>query len=164
MDLKTCDMPENIRDIEPKGMIQRAMWILDDVMGRLNVLDRIERVFTAIRFRDVGHQIALLRPTVGGNCPQITAGELLREYGIPVWGRTHDSKCMYFHVKRRQMKWAHAILKNRGVIIVDKRSGRIIYQSGGGSDRYIPWKEGGSKARQAEPKRSTAQRVAGWFK
>lgn len=166
MALKTCDMPENIRDIEPESMIQRIMWAIDDVMGRLNLLDRIERVFTAIRFRDIGHQIAILRPTVGGNCPAITAGQILKKYGVPIWGRTHDSKCMYIHVKRRQMKWAHAILKNHGVIIVDKGSGRIIYQSGNGKGRYIPWKEGGSKAReaQAQPKRGTAQRVLGWFK
>lgn len=143
--------PKNISDIKPPHIIARAMWFLEDYLwGPFNLIDRIERVVTAIRFWDRGHQFALLRANKGGSHLLRETSQILAQYHVPIWGRTHNSKCMFFHVKRRQMRWAAAIMRNHGVTLVDKKSGDIIYQDSG--PRYTPWSEGGGSESEEQPR------------
>ena len=162
---KSCDMPENIRDIKPGGALQRALWAIDDTAGLVvSVFDFAVCLYMA-RARGGWHKIAVLRPKKGtAGYPGILARELLRSFGVAAWGWAQDRHCAYVYVGKRQAEWAERILANRGVPLVAS-NGRIIRHKASG-EQYIPWKEGGSKAReaQAQPKQSTAQRVAGWFK
>lgn len=89
--------------------------IADDwIFGPLNLIDRAERWITAARFQDAGYQIAIPRTDKGGEHSLDEASLLLKGYGIAVYGRTHDARNMYFHVKKRQARWAEYLLTHAG--------------------------------------------------
>jgi hypothetical protein len=109
--------------------------IIDDLLGHLNYIDRIEGWIMSVRFGDyaqarkgglAGVAAELLSSLFMGNThtfalPRSGAHSLnevealLKKYGIAVFGRTHDARCMYFHVKRRQARWAEYLLVQAGV-------------------------------------------------
>lgn len=103
------------------------MDLLDDfVFGPFNLIDRIEGILTGIRYRDLGHQFAIPRADKGGPLTLAEIEDLLARYSVAVYGRTHDANRMYFHVKKRQARWAEHILLRAGAVLnsppVDARS------------------------------------------
>ena len=92
------------------------MDFLDDfVAGPLNLIDRAEGLLSGLRYGDMGHQFAIKRVDKDGTHSLKECEALLSEYGIAVYGRTHDARNMYFHVKNRQAVWAEYVLKSAGV-------------------------------------------------
>jgi hypothetical protein len=85
------------------------MDFLDDfILGPMNLIDRIEWILTGIRFGDADHGFTLPR---ADKLPEGYQGydwtlnevqQLLARYEIPIYGRTHDARNMYFRVKNRQ--------------------------------------------------------------
>ncbi len=109
--------------------------IIDDILGNLNYVDRIEGLIMSLRHGDYNearkhglpgvaaevvsslvmantHSFAMSR---SGNHTLNEVEALLARYGIPIFGRTHDARCMYFHVKKRQARWAEYLLLQAGV-------------------------------------------------
>ena len=94
------------------------MDFLDDfIFGPLNYFDRLEGLLRGVLYHDLGYQFAVLYPDRGGKHSRKEVEMLLRHYGIAVYGRTHDSKHMYFRVKKRQARWAEYILLHAGVAL-----------------------------------------------
>lgn len=92
------------------------MDFLDDfVTGPLNLIDRAEGLLSGLRYGDMGHQFAIARTDKGGAHSLNECEDMLKEYGIAVYGRTHDARQMYFRVKNRQAVWAEYVLKSAGV-------------------------------------------------
>ncbi len=127
------------------------MDLLDDlVMGPMNVIDRIEGLLSGIRYGDLGHQFAIPRLDKGGNLSLNEVEEILNQYGIAVYGRTHDATNMYFLVKRRQAGWAEYILLHAGVQLVGPR---VDPRNPGYVERHqagwmpIPWSQNKSQQR-----------------
>lgn len=109
--------------------------VVDDVVGRLNFIDRLEGLVMALRHGNyqeaakgglLGYageaasslagantfRFALLR---SGNHSLNDVEALLKGYGVPIFGRTHDATCMYFSVKKRQARWAEYVMLQAGV-------------------------------------------------
>lgn len=115
----------------PANMFQRVMCALDDyVWGPVNLIDRVERIVTSIRLLDRGHQFAMLRIDRGGDHYLREVSDILRTYGIPIFGRTHNGTFMFFHVTRRQRDWAQFVLLSAGVKIYDKRTKKPLKGKG----------------------------------
>lgn len=92
------------------------MNVLDDLLGLFNLIDRLEGLFSALRYRDAGRVFAIPRADKPGGGHTLNEVEaLLSRYSVPIYGRTHDARCMYFHVKHRQARWAEYILLRAGV-------------------------------------------------
>lgn len=92
------------------------MDFLDDfVTGPLNLIDRAEGLLSGLRYGDMGHQFAVARMDKGGAHSLGECEDMLTEYGIAVYGRTHDARQMYFRVKNQQAVWAEYVLKGAGV-------------------------------------------------
>jgi len=94
------------------------MDLLDDfILGPLNWVDRLEWLVRGALYGDFGAKFAIPRADKSENdAPTLNEVErLLKRYGIAVYGRTHDSRNMYFHVKNRQARWAEYILLHAGV-------------------------------------------------
>lgn len=109
--------------------------IIDDLLGHLNYIDRIEGWVMSLRHGDydqarknglagfVAELVSSLFMTNTHTFAIPRAGAhslneveaLLKKYGIPIFGRTHDARCMYFHVKQRQARWAEYLLVQAGV-------------------------------------------------
>lgn len=90
--------------------------ILDDwLLGPLNFIDRFERLITGTRFRDMGYKLKIPRRDKGGKHTLSDVERILKRYGVAVYGRTHDANHMYFHVKKRQARWAEYLLLHAGV-------------------------------------------------
>ncbi len=109
--------------------------LFDDLLGPLNIIDRMEGLVSAIRYGNyrrarrhgaVGVSAELVRSVFGVNTARfalirdgdhslVEVEKLLKRYGIPVFGRTHDSENMYFSVKKRQARWAEYIMLNAGI-------------------------------------------------
>lgn len=128
--------------------------ILDDwIMGPLNVLDRLERVVTGVRFRDMGYQLAIPRCDKGGEFALSDVSRLLKKYGVAIYGRTHDANHIYFHVKKRQARWAEYLLLHAGVELhsplFDQRNpGYVASHEPGWMP--TPWSEKGERRRAEE--------------
>jgi len=88
---------------------------LDDALGAMDWIDRLEGVITRLRWRDPGHGIAMTRADKGGTLSGVETEETLRRYGVRVCGRGFDSRRLYFMVKRRQARWAEYLLLRAGV-------------------------------------------------
>ncbi len=111
------------------------MDLFDDLCGPLNLIDRLEGLLMALRYGDYRHagkngvlgyagevassltgantfRFALLR---SGPHSLNEVEALLKRYGVPIVGRTHDATCMYFSVKRRQARWAEYVMLQAGV-------------------------------------------------
>ena len=157
-------------------------FLLHDVLGRLNYIDRIEGLFSAIRHGDYRHTggitgiLGELTKSVSGtnthkfSIPRRGDHSLneveaqLRKYGITVFGRTHDGSYMHFHVKRRQARWAEYIMLHAGVELVgplfDSRN--VVYK-----DRHppgwmpVPWSE--SERQEPATAKSLGASVLDWF-
>ena len=43
--------------------------------------------------------------------------QLLKQYGVVIWGRGFDSEHIYFSVKPEQANWAEYLLKRKGVAV-----------------------------------------------
>lgn len=109
--------------------------IIDDILGTLNYVDRIEGWIMSLRHGDYAgarkdgflrlaaemisslfmtntHVFALPR---SGEHSLNEVEALLWKYGIPIFGRTHDARCMYFHVKQRQARWAEYLMLQAGI-------------------------------------------------
>lgn len=94
------------------------MDFLDDfIFGPCNLIDRLEGLLRGVSYGDLGHQFAILRADKGGQFTLAEVEALLDHYGIPVYGRTHDAQCLYFHVKKRQARWAEYLLLHAGVTL-----------------------------------------------
>jgi len=94
------------------------MDFLDDfIFGPLNYFDRLEGLMRGVIYRDLGHQFAVLYPEHGGKHSRQEIELLLKHYGITVYGRTHDSKHMYFRVKKRQARWAEYLMLHAGIAL-----------------------------------------------
>lgn len=92
------------------------MDILDDfVLGPLNLIDRFQGLTKGIIYRDLGYRFAIPRIDKGGRFTLNEIEDLLKRYGVDVYGRTHDSQNMYFLVKRRQARWAEYLMLHAGV-------------------------------------------------
>ena len=107
--------------------------LLHDVLGRLNYIDRIEGLFSALWHGDYKHAegvTGILRELTmsvsGSNTHKFSIQRRgshslneveaqLRKYGITVFGRTHDGQHMHFYVKRRQARWAEYLMLHAGV-------------------------------------------------
>jgi hypothetical protein len=103
------------------------MDLLDDfVFGPFNLIDRAEGLLSGIRYGDLGHQFAIPRADKGGPFTLAEIEDLLARYGVAVYGRTHDANRMYFHVKKRQARWAEYLMLHAGVELcnatVDERN------------------------------------------
>jgi hypothetical protein len=95
------------------------MDLLDDlIFGPLNLVDRADRVLRSVWYRDPGHRVAISRADKGGRHTLREVEDVLNRYGVKAYGRTHDSKNMYFIVKRRQARWAEYVLLHAGVELV----------------------------------------------
>ncbi len=93
-----------------------VMDFLDDfVLGPLNYFDRLEWLLRGAAYGDFGVKFAIPRADKDGEYTLVEVEQLLGKYGIAVYGRTHDSCNMYFHVKKRQARWAEYILLHAGV-------------------------------------------------
>ena len=96
-------------------------WLDDWVMGPMNLIDRLEGLLTGLYFQDAGHTFTLPRADKlpegyhGYDWTLNEVEQLLGNYEIPVYGRTHDATNMYFRVKNRQAEWAEYILLCAGV-------------------------------------------------
>lgn len=137
---------------------------LDAILGPLNIFDRIEGLITSLRYGDYSTArkrgagwvaIEVLSSVAGANTHRFSlvrkkdhnlneVESLLRRYGIPVFGRTHDDKNMYFSVKKRQARWAEYILLNAGVELAnptfDRRNPGYVGRHGPGW-MPTPWSE-----------------------
>ncbi len=97
------------------------MDLLDNLLGTFNLIDRIEWLASSIRHRSTGRRFVIPRADKPGGRHTLNEVEaLLRRYDVPIYGRTHDARCMYFHVKTRQSRWAEYILLRAGVIFVSR--------------------------------------------
>lgn len=126
------------------------MDFLDDfVMGPLNVIDRAEGLLSAIRYGDMGHQFAIARMDKGEAHSLNECEAMLHKYGIAVYGRTHDARCMYFRVKNRQAAWAEYVMQCAGVDLlsppVDARNAGWTARR---SDMPTPWKDRSRRPRR----------------
>ena len=117
------------------------MDILDDyILGPFNLIDRVEGLLSAIRYRDAGHQFTIRRMDKGGSHSLNECEAMLRVYGIAVYGRTHDATHMYFHTKRRQADWAEYVLLSAGVELVGEPvNPRNAATAGSRSAMPTPW-------------------------
>jgi len=92
------------------------MDLLDDyIFGPLNYVDRLEGLLKALYYQDTGVRFAIPRKGKGGKHTLQDVSQILQQYGIPIFCRTHDSKNMYFRVKKRQAAWAEYLLLNAGI-------------------------------------------------
>lgn len=109
--------------------------IIDDILGNLNYVDRIEGLIMSLRHGDyararrsglLGIVIEVVSSMImantrtfaisrSGNFTLNEVEAMLRKYGISIFGRTHDARCMYFHVKLRQARWAEYLMLQAGV-------------------------------------------------
>jgi len=158
---------------EPDGL----MAFLDDVLGLANWVDRLEGLIMSLRYGDYvrarEHGLLALLGEVGssvlttntcrfalrrsGRYSLHEVEALLKRYGIPIFGRTHDAKALYFHVKKRQARWAEYILLHAGVELLnpplDPRHDEYVARHAPG---YMPtpWE-------QAKPQRVATPRASG---
>jgi hypothetical protein len=137
------------------------MDLLDDfVFGPCNLIDRAEGLLSGIRYGDMGHQFAIPRADKGGPFTLAEIEELLARYGVVVFGRTHDANHMYFHVKKRQARWAEYLMLHAGVELcnppVDERNpGYAASHAPGWMPR--PWSEAKRERADLEKARPTTQ-------
>jgi len=109
--------------------------LFDDLLGPFNLIDRLEGLLMALRhgnYREaakggvLGYAGEVASSLAGANTFRfalLRSGShslneveaLLKGYGVPVFGRTHDATCMYFSVKRRQARWAEYVMLQAGV-------------------------------------------------
>lgn len=125
------------------------MDVLDDfVFGPLNLIDRLEGVLSGLRYGDLGHQFAIPRVDKDGAHSLNECEAMLKRYGIAVYGRTHDAKRMYFHVKKRQAAWAEYVLLSAGVTFASPPvDGRNFETAGKRTTMPTPWLERRAKRR-----------------
>jgi len=101
--------------------MDKLLDFLDDwVLGPFNLIDRAERLFKSAKYKDLGYQMAIPRLDKGGEFTLNEAEDLLHKYGIAVYGRTHDARNMYFHVKNRQARWAEYLLLHAGFKLMNR--------------------------------------------
>lgn len=92
------------------------MDLLDDwVFGPLNLIDRLEGLFKAALYGDMGYRMTIPRVDKGGKHSLPNVQRTLKKYGVATYGCTHDANNMYFSVKKRQARWAEYILLHAGV-------------------------------------------------
>lgn len=121
--------------------------LLDDfILGPFNLIDRAEGLITGIRHGDLGHQFAIGRADKGADHCLADVERILKEFHIDVYGRTHDSQRIYFHVKNRQAGWAEYLLLNAGVKLlsppVDSRNaGYAAANVASGKPMPVSWDE-----------------------
>lgn len=117
-----------------------GLWAwLDTLLGLANWVDRLEGWIMSLRYGDYASArqrgILALVGEVGSSLLETNTYHfamrrdgrhslneveaLLKRYGIPIFGRTHDAHCLYFHVKKRQARWAEYILLHAGVELVN---------------------------------------------
>lgn len=129
--------------------------LLDDlIIGPFNVIDRVEGLITGIRYGDMGHQFAIGRADKGADHTLVDCEKILKPYHIAVYGRTHDSKRVYFHVKKRQAAWAEYVLLRAGVELLSSPvEARNAGWAGGHADMPTPWSE-----RKRQPRKRRERR------
>lgn len=139
------------------------MDLLDDfVFGPFNLIDRAEGLLSGIRYKDMGRQFAIPRVDKGGPFTLAEIEDLLARYGVAVYGRTHDANHMYFHVKKRQARWAEYLMLHAGVELcnatVDERNPcYAASHETGWMPR--PWSEAGDERTVSDQARSTGQKA-----
>ena len=131
------------------------MDLLDDVVfGPLNLVSRAEGLLRGTLYRDVGYRLAIPRADKNGRHTLVEVEDILRRYGVVAFGGTHDSRNMYFLVKRRQARWAEYILLHAGVELVsptfDRRNPGYAAQHAPGW-MPAPWSERGQRTPDAQP-------------
>lgn len=117
------------------------MDLLDDfVLGPLNLIDRVEGLLMGLGYRDMGRQFTIRRLDKGGTHSLNECEGILKEYGVAVYGRTHDATNMYFLVKNRQADWAEYLLTAAGVEIIGPAvNERNAITAGSRSTMPTPW-------------------------
>lgn len=92
------------------------MDLLDDlIFGPLNLINRTEGWLKLLSYHDSGYRFAIPRQDKGGRHSLSHVREILKRYGISTFGCTHDSKSIYFLVKRRQAVWTEYLLLQAGI-------------------------------------------------
>jgi hypothetical protein len=134
----------------------------DFVTGPLNLIDHTEWLISGLRYGDLGHQFAIPRADKGGAYNLNQVEEILKTYGVDVYGRSHDSKNMYFHVKKRQARWAEYLMLHAGVELcnatVDERNpGYAASHKPGWMPR--PWSEAGDERAHPAQAQPTGQKA-----
>lgn len=126
------------------------MDLFDDLLGPLNPVDQIEGMVKSIYYKDSGVLFAIPRADKGGEFSLYDVEDLLNKYGIPIYGRTHDARSMYFRVKKRQATWAEYLLLHAGIELcnptIDRRNAAYVARHPPGwmppawADRDVPWR------------------------
>lgn len=124
------------------------------VLGPLNLIDRAEGLVRGLWYRDPGYRMAIPRSDKNGRHSLVEVEDVLKRYGVVMYGRTHDSENMHFSVKRRQARWAEYILLHAGVELVsptfDRRNpGYAAKHTPGWMP--TPWSERGQRTPDAKP-------------
>ena len=118
--------------------------VLDDILGPLNVIDRMEGLVKRAIYRDTAVKFTILRPRKGGNHTRDDVRIILEKYGVATFGHTHDGKHINFLVKSRQAAWAEYLLLNAGVDLqnpaIDPNNSRGLEQKPPGW-MPTPWSE-----------------------
>lgn len=110
--------------------------LLDDfVFGPLNLINRAEGALHLWAYQDFGTQFAIQREDKGGQHSLSGVRSILARYGVPLFGCTHDSRHIYFIVKRRQSVWAEYLLSRAGVEL----KGAVIYRGNLQSNHPQGW-------------------------
>lgn len=92
------------------------MDFMDDfVFGPLNFINRAEGLVRQKMNRCTAVRFSILRIDKGGGHTRGDAREILKKYGVPIFGTTHDAKCLHFLVKSHQAAWAEYLLLHAGV-------------------------------------------------
>jgi hypothetical protein len=136
------------------------MDLLDDlVFGPLNLINRAEGWLKLLFYHDAGVRFAIPRQDKGGQHSLANVRELLARYGIASFGCTHDARCIYFLVKKRQAAWAEYLLLHAGVELrnppVDSRNAHLVARHPPGW-LPTPWSELEGEV-VASPQRPSAQ-------
>lgn len=111
-----------------------------DILDLFNLIDRLEGLLTGLRYGDMGRTVRL-DGRAGWTGAQ--AEELLRRYGVVVYGRRITSREIIFQVKNRQARWAEHVLLRAGAPVV---SGEIDASNRGAQERHhgtlpTPWRD-----------------------
>lgn len=172
--------PSNSTDISQER--QGLMALIDNFLGLVNLIDRVEGWLMALRYGDyasarrrgvlgvageVGSSVlgtntftfALVR-TGAYSLNEVEA--LLWRYGIAIFGRTHDARCMYFRVKKRQARWAEYLMLQQGVELANPTfDPRNTGYAGGHAPGWMPrpWSAGADP--QAPANETTKSAKAG---
>ena len=84
---------------------------ITDVLGALDLIDRVDEWFGNARFGP-WHKFHI---PLDAGCTGWEVEQLLARHGVRIWGRGFTSDSLYFNVKRRQANWAEYLIRRRGI-------------------------------------------------